>query len=369
MGYTQETIFSKIGELLLEINDSYTDLSEIGIDDSKGQLIMLEAKAKFLAAHIQVLSRLSDNNIVSTSDFAASSQVAESTSGLTDDNEKQEEAFFTPPIELEDTPDSQVVQAEIPEEDPAINAQAPESKKEDSNDRGDEEAESDQASESIESEGTAQRVDYAPLAPEDDSDSIDKNVDNNESTDSKSELSAPREEPAADRNNYNTEDRGDDRTTRSQEETEDNRAGTPVVVQVVEEPREVVIEEQREDQDQPIEERKPNRPMTINEILQQQRKAGIVATANNMTNPVSSGADRSVDLKTAISLNDKLLFIKDLFNGYTLAYSEAIELLNRYNSFAEADAFLQTNYALKNNWADKAQTVEKLYAVLRKKFF
>jgi hypothetical protein len=75
-----------------------------------------------------------------------------------------------------------------------------------------------------------------------------------------------------------------------------------------------------------------------------------------------------LDIKTAINLNDKLLFIKDLFNGYSLAYSEAVELLNRFDNFAEADAFLQSNYALKNGWSEKPQTVEKLYAILRKRF-
>ena len=79
-------------------------------------------------------------------------------------------------------------------------------------------------------------------------------------------------------------------------------------------------------------------------------------------------AERVSDIKSAISLNDKLLFIKDLFNGYSLAYSEAIELLNRYDDFSAADSFLKTNYAAKNNWADKPETVDKLYAVLRKRF-
>lgn len=109
----------------------------------------------------------------------------------------------------------------------------------------------------------------------------------------------------------------------------------------------------------------PTRPLTLNERIQQQKRAGVNMTQQFQT---SATADRTLDLKSAVSLNDKLLFIKDLFNGYTLAYSEALEILNKYASLAEADAFLQTNYALKNGWADKPQTVEKFYALLRKKF-
>lgn len=74
------------------------------------------------------------------------------------------------------------------------------------------------------------------------------------------------------------------------------------------------------------------------------------------------------DLKSMISLNNKLLFVKDLFNGYSLAYSEAIELVNRYDNFEDADKFLQQNYAVKNNWSEKQSTTDKLYEVLNQRF-
>ena len=114
-----------------------------------------------------------------------------------------------------------------------------------------------------------------------------------------------------------------------------------------------------------VEEESSRRPLTINELIQQQKQAGVNVTQQFQT---STSKEKAVDLKTAVSLNDKLLYIKDLFNGYSLAYSEAIELLNRFDTFAEADAFLQANYALKHGWAEKTQTVEKFYALLRRKF-
>jgi hypothetical protein len=84
------------------------------------------------------------------------------------------------------------------------------------------------------------------------------------------------------------------------------------------------------------------------------------------------GADLNVlpitDLKSAITLNDKLLYVKDLFNGYSLAYSEAIDILNRHTSFAEAENFLKSNYATKNNWDSKPETTAKFYALLKRKY-
>jgi hypothetical protein len=74
------------------------------------------------------------------------------------------------------------------------------------------------------------------------------------------------------------------------------------------------------------------------------------------------------DIKLAITLNDKLLYVKDLFNGYNLAYSEAIEILNRFNTFEEAQRFLRTNYVTKNNWESKQATADKFYALLKRRY-
>ena len=78
--------------------------------------------------------------------------------------------------------------------------------------------------------------------------------------------------------------------------------------------------------------------------------------------------DKIADLKKAITLNEKLLYIKDLFNGYSLAYSEAIEILNRFTSLNEADLFLKKNYVVKNNWDGKPETTAKFYALLQRRY-
>ncbi|MBS7563915.1 hypothetical protein KHS38_05815 [Mucilaginibacter sp. Bleaf8] len=100
--------------------------------------------------------------------------------------------------------------------------------------------------------------------------------------------------------------------------------------------------------------------LTLNQRLSAQLQGNNTASALH-GQPIT-------DLKSAISLNDKLLFVKDLFNGYSLAYSEAIELVNRCKTFEEADRFLKVNYVTKNNWEGKPTTVQKLYTLLHKRF-
>ncbi|WP_411273335.1 hypothetical protein [Daejeonella sp.] len=99
---------------------------------------------------------------------------------------------------------------------------------------------------------------------------------------------------------------------------------------------------------------------TVNDLLSRNISHQTVAGQFNLT--------KAKDLKAMISLNDKLLFVRDLFNGYSLAYSEALELLNRFDSFEAADNFLQQNYAVKNNWADKQDVTDKFYEILNIRF-
>ena len=122
----------------------------------------------------------------------------------------------------------------------------------------------------------------------------------------------------------------------------------PVVDKIVEVPRSVEPE---------LNQVRP----TLNDLLA--GKSNFSASVNEENNRTSI-----TDLKQAINLNQKLLYIKDLFNGYNLAYAEAIELINKMPDFKTADNFLQQNYAVKNNWASKQSTVDQFYELLNQRF-
>ena len=102
--------------------------------------------------------------------------------------------------------------------------------------------------------------------------------------------------------------------------------------------------------------------LTINQKMSAQ------AAENANTQSAQSAIKPISDIKLAITLNDKLLYVKDLFNGYSLAYSEAVEILNRFNTFEEATRFLNANYVAKNNWESKPATTAKFYALLKRRY-
>jgi hypothetical protein len=113
---------------------------------------------------------------------------------------------------------------------------------------------------------------------------------------------------------------------------------------------------------EPMLESSKEEPITINQrISALLNNSGSRMTEQLSTQPIA-------DLKQAITLNDKLLYIKDLFNGYNLAYNEAIDILNRLSTFDQADAFLRVNYSIKHNWEAKQATAEKFYDLLKRRY-
>ena len=129
---------------------------------------------------------------------------------------------------------------------------------------------------------------------------------------------------------------------------------------IPEEPVEVVQVDTIEFEPVSLVEEETQQPLTINEILSTQSSPNTVSSQFNQR--------QSKDLKGLISLNDKLQFVRDLFNGYSLAYTEAIELMDRFDSFEAADNFLKQNYAAKNSWAEKQDVADKFYEILNRRF-
>lgn len=336
---TKEEIFNKIGDLLQDLNGQYLTLSEQGNLSEINELVTLEAKAQAVAAYITLLKTklvLQENQSQHTLSTAAlgSKKIA-----FND--------YFTPPSTIRTS--AQQIVAEQPQKE-VQEAQSVEDFS-----RGTEESIVVNEETIVEEKEVPFVSESEPVKSEELSPEIVKPVAPPVAAIPPVFAAAPVEELA-----YQAE----------KEVTEQIEEPTVFVTEVIEEPKEVVIEQPQEvliqEEINAVVEEVPARPLTLNEIISQQKQAGVQNRVYQVNQ--SGSSDKLTDIKAGISLNDKLLFIKDLFNGYSLAYSEAVELLNRFTSYAEADAFLQTNYAIKNKWADKPHTVEKLYDVLRRRY-
>jgi hypothetical protein len=70
------------------------------------------------------------------------------------------------------------------------------------------------------------------------------------------------------------------------------------------------------------------------------------------------------DLAKAIGLNDKFLFIRELFNGDKEKYHEAIQIINEMPSYEEAENYIRERF----NWDEEQPEVEKFMDLVRRKF-
>ena len=364
MAYSDQDILGKIGDLLVEINEQYASLEKDNVGSRKAEILLLAAQAKYLAAHIEALASLQ----------------AQPTHLLGSASNVGGERSFTPAVEHDDhEADEQPVEEEIQEVEPVkteedrkpfieeYDEEMPESTTygEESNQENEEvkEEEQEELEEEPIEEATQEEEKKEAEPVEEVSDFKDFNISSSPVHTASSDYTSVTTAHAA----AQEEEKKEQATEVQQEEPVEE----PTVNEVIVEEKKVEIREEKEPEvslnDLAKQAEKPSRPLTLNELIQQQKKAGLT-NASQFNTSQDRNPDKIADLKVAVSLNDKLLFIKDLFNGYSLAYSEAIELLNRFDNFAEADAFLQSNYSLKNNWASKPQTVDKLYAILRKKY-
>jgi hypothetical protein len=79
------------------------------------------------------------------------------------------------------------------------------------------------------------------------------------------------------------------------------------------------------------------------------------------------GENKVLDLRTTIGINDKFLFINELFEGDMRIYEEAIQKLNATTTMAQADMQL-LDLKIVYNWDSESPTVKKFVELVRRKF-
>jgi hypothetical protein len=314
----QKEVFKKIGAIIQEISDQYEYLKTVKDDLNDLELELFVANAHFLADHAEILYKLNlqkepekrlpekkEENIYEQKYFEP---VVQSVKHAENNKVEKTEKEPVKPVEFEITGSSEDEDSPVAEID--IRSESPA----DSYSFIREEPETIRH-ELILDEAMDFDEDEQPLTGEEPVEDIKRK---------KTDYYTPTEEPVAEATEIKPEE--------SNSETE--AAPAPATEEEM---------------------------LTINQKMSSQLKEKETRTEQLSIKPIS-------DIKLAITLNDKLLYVKDLFNGYNLAYSEAIEILNRFNTFEEASRFLKTNYVTKNNWDSKPVTTEKFYELLKRRY-
>jgi len=74
------------------------------------------------------------------------------------------------------------------------------------------------------------------------------------------------------------------------------------------------------------------------------------------------------DLRKGIGVNDKFLFINELFRGDEAMYERSIKTINSFHILPEAEYWINRELKVKLGWNDNKDTVQYFYQVVRRRF-
>lgn len=74
------------------------------------------------------------------------------------------------------------------------------------------------------------------------------------------------------------------------------------------------------------------------------------------------------DLRKAIGINDRFLFINELFRGDENMYERCIKTINSFNIYAEAEYWITRELQVKLGWNTDQPTVQLFYQLVKRRF-
>jgi protein subunit release factor A len=120
------------------------------------------------------------------------------------------------------------------------------------------------------------------------------------------------------------------------------------------------------------------------EPAKQEAKEAVRQELNEVVKPVASLNDQLVvkstelgeslkgtpvqDLRKAIGVNDRFLFIKDLFRGDESHYEMSIKTINNFHVYQEAEFWIARELKLKLGWKADSEVVQQFDQLVRRRF-
>lgn len=74
------------------------------------------------------------------------------------------------------------------------------------------------------------------------------------------------------------------------------------------------------------------------------------------------------DLKKAIGVNDRYVFINELFRGDEVMYDRSLKTINSFRIFAEAEYWIERELKVKLGWEEHKETTRHFYQLVRRRF-
>ena len=74
------------------------------------------------------------------------------------------------------------------------------------------------------------------------------------------------------------------------------------------------------------------------------------------------------DLKKAIGINDRYVFISELFRGDETMYERSIKTINSFRIFPEAEYWIERELKVKLGWDDNKEITRHFYQLVKRRF-
>jgi hypothetical protein len=74
------------------------------------------------------------------------------------------------------------------------------------------------------------------------------------------------------------------------------------------------------------------------------------------------------DLRRAIGINDKFVFITELFRGDEVMYERSIKTINNFRIFPEAEYWIERELKVKLGWDDSKESTRHFYQLVKRRF-
>jgi hypothetical protein len=106
----------------------------------------------------------------------------------------------------------------------------------------------------------------------------------------------------------------------------------------------------------------------VNEAIEQQQSLND-RLKENRTEVMHALKDTPIrDLRKGIGINDRFVFINELFRGDEVMYERSIKTINSFNIYPEAEYWMNRELKIKLGWDDTREIVGHFYHLVKRRF-